>query len=83
MGKSADLVKAIQILDKYRDKPGGYDIGGEHDVIFLYPPEKEISKEDIQALIDAGLHQEHDERDYDEEMVVTDYRNDESWHFYT
>jgi len=83
MGKTVDLIKAIKILDKYRDAPGRYDIGSEHDVIYLYPPDKEMSTEDIQAMLDAGLHQEYDDRDYNKDMEVKDYREDESWHFYT
>lgn len=76
------LIQGIQLLDKYRQNPGAANVGAEHDVIFAYCTTTPLSEVDIQAMIFLGWHQEHDERDYNEDMTIADYRHDESWHAY-
>ena len=74
------LIKGLQILSNYYDKPGGYNTGANHDVVYGYPTDKPLTNEDVQKMIDLGWHQGHDEMNYNEDMKVSDYRDDESWH---
>lgn len=78
------LIKGLQILQPYYDKPDGYNVGAEHDVLFAFMTPKALSDDDVNKMIELGWHQEHDEvDDEDEDFSLKDYRHDESWIFYT
>ncbi len=78
-----NLVAGLAILQPYYDKPGGYHIGAEHDVIYAYPTNKPLPIEDIQKMIDLEWFQE--EADYEsgtEDFSVKHYDPHESWTAY-
>ena len=80
--RTKDIIKGLQILMPYYDKPDGYNIGANHDVIYAYATNNPISKKDLAKMIELGWHQEHDGRDYDNAFCPSDYIADESWHCY-
>lgn len=71
------------MLQPYYENDGQYMVGGEHDVIYAYPTTKRLTDEDVEKMISFGWHQEYDERDYNEDFSLKDYRADESWAYYT
>jgi len=78
-----NLIAGLQKLSTYYDSPDGYNAGAEHDVIYAYATDNRLLDIDIAVMISLGWHQEHDERDYDEDFSPKDYRQDEGWVFYT
>lgn len=52
------FMKGLEILSKYYDNPDGFHLGADHDVIYLYRPEREISDDDRVALEKLGFAQE-------------------------
>jgi len=75
--ETASLVKGIEILLKYRKKPG-YDIGADHDVIYLYPADERLSDDDIEVMIGLGFIQDVDQDGGD--FAFKDYMEEESWY---
>lgn len=71
-----NLIEGIELANKYRDKPG-YDIGAEHDVIYLYGTDSPMSADDVKKMISLGFVQD----DCDVE-TLNKYDEDESWEFY-
>jgi hypothetical protein len=81
--KTRNIIEGLKTLEPYYANPGGYNCGANHDVIYGYPTDKPLTDDDVKTMIDLGWHQEYDERDYNEDFSVKDYRSDESWHAYT
>ena len=80
---TGNLIEGLLILQPFYDKPNGFNTGANHDVIYAYATSTKLNEKIIQAMINLGWHQEHDERDYGEDFKLEDYRQDESWYFYT
>jgi hypothetical protein len=78
-----NIIEGLQTLMPFYDKPDGYHVGAEHDVIYGYATDKPLTPEALAKMIELGWHQEYDERDYDEDFSAADYRPDEGWHAYT
>ncbi len=78
-----NLIAGLTILQPYYNKPNGYNVGADHDVIYAYATSRPLSDVDLLKMIELGWHQEHDERDYDNDFSQVDYRQDESWMAYT
>jgi hypothetical protein len=79
--KTDDLIEGLKILDKYRDKPGGYNIGAEHDIIYAYPTDRPLTAEDVRRMDELGWTQEG--RVVDGEWKPEYYSAEESWAAYT
>lgn len=77
------MVNAISIAREFYEQPDGYHLNAEHDQIWLAPTDRPMPPDAVAAMIAAGWHQEHGERDYGKDMTVSDYRADESWTCYT
>jgi hypothetical protein len=56
MAKTINIIKGMQILLPYYDNPG-YHTGADHDVIYMYAPDKPLSEEDKQELEELGWFQ--------------------------
>lgn len=79
--KTCDIVEGIQILAKYRDKPG-WDLGAEHDVIYCFNTDRPVTPEDLQRLVDLGWFQEDADYDPSDGFKVENYDPEESWTAY-
>ena len=77
--KLNELREGLEIVSRYYDDPTGFHVGAEHDVLYAYATDKRMSDVDIQRMIELGWLQEHDERDYDKDFSIEDYRQEESW----
>lgn len=77
------MLAGILTAQPYYEKPDGYHLNAEHDQIWLAATDKMMDAPDVQKMLEAGWHQEHDGRDYGKDMTVADYRSDESWTCYT
>lgn len=76
-----ELIEGLTILEKYRDKPGDYDCGAEHDVIYAYPTDKPVETVDVERLIELGWRQE--DADTDEgDFEAKHYDPEQSWAAY-
>lgn len=73
------LVEGIMILSKYFDKPDGYHIGAEHDIIYVFGTDKPVNDEDAAKLRELGWHQPDVDEDDDGNAP---YDSDEGWGAY-
>jgi hypothetical protein len=84
--KNSAVIEGLQILEKYRDKPDGYDLGAEHDVLYAYRTDRPVEQPDLDRLIELGWFQEEvDYGDDDEtggEFAAKHYDPEESWTAY-
>lgn len=77
------IIEGLTLLERYRDDVDVYSVGAEQDKICAYETSRPLSDRDVARMIELGWHQEHDGRDYNESMKVSDYRPDETWYAYT
>lgn len=56
--RTSSIIEGLTILEKYRDKPDGYNTGAEHDQIFAYAPDIPVSPDDATRLALLGWFQE-------------------------
>ena len=70
--------EGLEILGRYFDEPG-YDLGAEHDTIYVYATDRPLIETDLSRLIELGWHQEYNGRDYHEDFSKADYKPDEGW----
>lgn len=73
------LIKGLKIFRKYYDKDG-YHNGAEHDQFYVYVTDREMSKEDVETVINLGWFQP-DVR-YDGDFKAEHYNFEEGWSTY-
>lgn len=56
---AANLIKAIQIFDKYMED-GQYFTHCEHDILMIAIDDEKVSEEDEAELIKLGFRKDHD-----------------------
>lgn len=71
------VIEGLNILCSYYDNPS-YQIGAEHDIIYVYPTDRPLSNEDVAKMIEFGWVQE----DYVDEFEVGNYNPEEGWVYY-
>lgn len=49
--------EGLKILEPYFDKPDGYHLGADHDVIYVYAGNRPIADADVVKLFKLGWHQ--------------------------
>lgn len=71
-----DFIAGLEILKPYYGD-NDYQLGAEHDIIYLYPTERPLTPEDVKRMRELGWFQEghSEEPDY--------YSQDESWSAFT
>jgi hypothetical protein len=77
-----NIIEGLIILEKYRDKPDGYNVQAEHDAIYVYPTNQPVSDDDLAQLITLGWFQE-DVHYIEDGFSALSYDPDESWACYT
>jgi len=55
--KTKELIEGMNILSKYYEQ-NGFNTGAEHDVIYMYEPDMDITLEDFAKLLELGWDQE-------------------------
>jgi hypothetical protein len=82
--KTKDIVQGMQILAPYYDDPDGYNIGAEHDQIYLFATDRPLPPEDVKKMHDLGWFQENmdDEDDDGSGEASKTYDPEESWTAY-
>lgn len=76
-----NFIEGATILRKYFDKHG-YQMGAEHDVVYIYATDRPVEPADLQRLIDLGWFQEEADYDPDDGFKVENYDPEESWTAY-
>ena len=83
--KTSAIIEGLTILEKYRDKPDGFNCGAEHDALYAYATDTPVGESDMARLIKLGWFQEG--ADYgdedDDEFAAKHYDPEESWTCYT
>ncbi len=79
---TTNIIAGLQLLDGYRDKPGSYDVGADHDVIYAYATDKPLSESHVKKMIALGWFQEG-KTVATGEMPVSDYDASECWMAFT
>ena len=64
------VITGMEILKKYYEKDW-FNVGADHEIIYMYATDKPVSDEDRVILIDLGWSQDTEE-----------YNQEESWHAY-
>ena len=80
--KTTAVIEALTILQKYRDKTDGFDVGAEHDTLYAYATDRAVCDVDVVRLIDLGWFQE-DAITGGEDFALEHYDREESWACYT
>ena len=75
-----NIIEGLQILMPYYDRPDGYNLGAEHDTIYAYATDEQLSTQDVKKMIELGWEQERD--DYDIDWTSDDYASDVGWFKY-
>lgn len=74
------IIAGINILSPYYAKPHGYNLGADHDVLYMYATERPVSEDDRRKLIELGWGQEA--CCVEGEYKLEHYNPDESWSAY-
>ena len=74
-----NVIEGLSILEKYRDKPDGYNTGVEHDQIYAYPTAKPVNDDDLKRLVELGWFQQDVETGDDDEFGAKHYDAAEGW----
>ena len=70
-----NFMTGLSILMKYKTNPDGYNIGADHDIIYVWATEKPVSEIDLARLYDLSWFQ-NVENDKDGNPI---YNIEESW----
>ena len=77
--KLSKFIAGLTVLRPHYTGEDGYHLGAEHDVIYLYPTDTPLSRDEVAALLALGWMQENTERNDDGEMEVEHYDPTEGW----
>lgn len=80
--KTVDVIKGLQILQKYRSSQDGYDLVAEHDILYVYCTDHPVAGKDLKILADLGWFQEDADYDGGEEFKPEYYDFDQGWSCY-
>ena len=78
---TANIIEGLSILEKYREKPNGYNTGAEHDQIYAYATDKAVDPVDVKKLVDLGWFQENVSCG-DDDFNENHYDHEEGWTCY-
>jgi hypothetical protein len=83
--QTAKIIEGMTILEKYRDKPDGWNCGAEHDVIYVYATDKPVAEPDLSRLVELGWFQTDplDGDDEDEDFTAKRYNHESGWECFT
>jgi len=79
------FIAGLLILGKYYNKPDGYHLGAEHDIIYVYTTDRPIDNEDdLKQLYLLGFHQDEVKAAYNlpVDQKYTTYDPKEGWSIY-
>jgi hypothetical protein len=76
MAKMNEVIEGLKILQKYFDE-NWYNLGADHEVIYVYETKKPVEKQDIIKLIELGWDQDVSIKG--DEFAEEDYDPRESW----
>jgi hypothetical protein len=71
-----NFMTGLSILMKYKDNPNGYNIGADHDEIYVWATDKPVSEVDLARLYDLTWFQSGIETDAEGNPI---YDPNESW----
>ena len=87
--RTKHIIEGLTILQKYRTSTDGFDVGAEHDAIYVYATDKRVSETDLTRLIEMGWYQEaqyheyKDDEETDGSFAAKHYSRAEPWTCYT
>jgi hypothetical protein len=61
--KTSNIIKGMQILQKYYNSDNQYVCSAEHDIIYMFETDTEVSEEDISILEELGWNNEEEDCD--------------------
>ena len=73
------IIEGLTILEKYRDKPDGFNTGAEYDVIYAYRTDNPVEGADLDRLVELDWIQEDAEYGDEEDFAAKYYDPEESW----
>lgn len=56
--KLKEFIEGMEIISRYYKRGNHYNLGAEHDVIYLYPTDSLISRPDVEKLHKLGWLQD-------------------------
>jgi hypothetical protein len=71
------VIEGMSILLPYYDNPNGFDVGADHDVIYMYGTDRPLSNEDLHKMKNLGWFQENCLDDGD--FAVENYDPSKTW----
>ena len=79
------FIAGLLILAAYFKEPDGYHLAAEHDKIYVYATDSELSLKEVDKMVMLGWTQEMQRgqlRNTTNDFNATDYDAGESWIFY-
>lgn len=81
--RTAAIIEGLTILEKYHDRPNGFNTGAEHDILYAYATAQPVATADVERLVELGWWQGEVHIDGDEEYAAKHYEKDEGWECFT
>lgn len=75
------FIDGLLILKEHHSRPDGYHLAAEHDIFYVMAPDKPLSAETIDKLIELGWFQEG--RSRSGTFQAADHSPDEPWAAFT
>lgn len=73
------IIEGLNILQPYYNNPEGYNLGAEHDIIYIYPTDNPVPEPLVKRLCDLGFFQEDVEIGEDEDFGPKHYDPEKGW----
>lgn len=78
----SEILGGIETLRPFYEKPDGFHVGAEHDVVYLYATDKPLTPEAVAKMVEFGWFQEGAEYDPRDGFKAENYDPSESWTAY-
>lgn len=80
--KLNNLITGLQILQTHYKNPNERHTGAEHDIIYAYKTDTELSMEEVKQLVDLGWFQDEVDVEEDNEFQAKHYDPSCPWAAY-
>lgn len=80
--RTTAIIEGLTILEKYRDKTGGFNTNADHDVLYAHRTDRPVEAKDLARLIELGWFQDEVSCD-DEKFAAKHYDPGKGWTCFT
>lgn len=78
-----NFIEGLLILRPYYNDGDGYQLGADHDIVYVYSTDRPLSAEDITKMTELGWFQPDSHKPESEGFSAEYYNHEEGWAAYT